>query len=730
MTAVSDRAERRHGRGVRHAAIVQAGHNCWRVDRADRFRCIQDAAQCFRWTRDALLGARQSIFIVGWDIQANLDLLPDADPPVSSPPTRLDALLAFIVRRRPELRCYLLIWDHAALYTLERDPLSRWRLGWRMPRQVRFGFDDHHPVGGSHHQKIVVVDDAVAFCGGVDLTGHRWDTTAHRIEEPARTTAIGTSYGPYHEVQAMLSGPAAASLGTLVRERWRVLGEEPRPLRAGAADRLWPEDAEPDFSDVDVAIARTVPASERGPGVRECERLYLDSIAAAERAIYIESQYFTNDRLAAALASRLREPDGPEAIVVLPRRCEGWLERQTMGALRDRVLRDLTAADRYDRLRLVYPAASRAADVTTFVHSKVMIVDDRLLRIGSANFSRRSMGVDTECDVAVDATADPQARLGVRRVRDRMLGEHLAVPGDRVASAMARLGSLRAVVDAMADRDRTLVRVDVPSDPSPPADVVRTAADPDEPIEFGARMAAWIPPLDARADRGTVRLWLPAVVVAALVAWLTPGVWRRGLAELQGLLDAGAGPAGPWVALGALLLAHMALIPLELLAIVAGLTLGLPRGAVVAVLVAWLGAAVGYVAGRVITPANLAPWMSRRSYRSIRQLGAHGVGGVAILRLVSVASAGAAHLVCGAAKVPVAAYAAGSLIGLTPIVIALSALGALVRAATLQPSWARWAAVGVMVLVLVGLAVAVRTLLLLRQFSPTVSRQHLRAEFG
>ncbi len=733
MTAVRNSAIRTADgdHGEPRPAIVRPGHNCWRVDRADRFRCIQDAADYFRWTRDALLGARHSIFIVGWDIQANLDLLPGADPPVTTPPTRLDALLAFVVRRRPQLRCYVLIWDHAALYTLERDPLSRWRLGWRMPRQVRFGFDDHHPVGGSHHQKIVVVDDAVAFCGGVDLTGHRWDTSAHRIEEPARATAIGTLYGPYHEVQAMLSGPAAASLGALVRDRWRALGEEPRRPQVGAVDALWPDDAEPDLSDVEVAIARTMPASERGPGVRECEQLFLDSIAAAEREIYIESQYFTNDVLGAALADRLREPDGPELIVVVPRHCEGWLERQTMGTLRDGVLRDLTAADRHGRLRLVYPAASRSQDVPVFVHSKVMIVDDRLVRIGSANFSRRSMGVDTECDVAVDAAADAQARQGVRRIRDRMLAEHLAMSADQVAHEIARIGSLRGVVDARAGGDRTLVRVEVPTDPPPPAEVVKVAADPDEPIQFDATMADWIPPLDARADRGMVRLWLPAVTALAIVAWLAPAVGPPGLAWLRTLLEAGAGQSSwPWVALAVFLVAHAALIPLELLAVGAGLALGLPQGLVVALLGAWIGAVVGYLAGRAITPANLSRWMTRRSYRSIRQLGARGVGGVAILRLVSIASAGAVHLVCGAVGVPVAAYLAGSLIGLTPIVVALSAVGALVRVAILQPSWASWSLVGGIALVLVGLASALRTVLLLRQFSPTVSQQRQRAEFG
>ena len=140
--------------------------------------------------------------------------------------------------------------------------------------------------------------------------------------------------------------------------------------------------------------------------IRECERPYLDSIAAAQRSIYIESQYFTNHTLARALARRLEERDGPEVIVVMPKECEGWIEKQTMGALRHEALEALAGADRHRRLRLVYPVASRARDVATFVHSKVMIVDDRLLRIGSANLSHRSMGVDSECDLTADAGAD------------------------------------------------------------------------------------------------------------------------------------------------------------------------------------------------------------------------------------------------------------------------------------------------------------------------------------
>ncbi len=194
----------RAGEPAASTAILQPGRNCWRIDPAGRFYCVQDAADYFRLVRQALLAARRTVFTLGWDTTAHVDLLPGE--PDDGAPTRLDKLLAFIAKRRPQLRCYILTWDYGSLYTLERDPLTRWRLGWRMPRNVRFGFDDHHPVGASHHQKIVVVDDQLAFCGGIDLTGHRWDTCAHRPEEPLRVTPQGKHYEPYHEVQAMASG--------------------------------------------------------------------------------------------------------------------------------------------------------------------------------------------------------------------------------------------------------------------------------------------------------------------------------------------------------------------------------------------------------------------------------------------------------------------------------------------------------------------------------------------
>ena len=167
------------------APIAQPGVNCWRVERAHRFYCIQDAADYFRLVREAMLRARHTVFILGWDTTAHTDLLPGEHP--SDGPTRLAPLIRHIARRSPLLQIHILTWDYASVYALERDPLARLRFKWWMPRNVHFSFDKRHPLGASHHQKVVVIDDELAFCGGIDLTGHRWDTCEHRVNEPRRS---------------------------------------------------------------------------------------------------------------------------------------------------------------------------------------------------------------------------------------------------------------------------------------------------------------------------------------------------------------------------------------------------------------------------------------------------------------------------------------------------------------------------------------------------------------
>jgi phospholipase D1/2 len=579
----------------------------------------------------------------------------------------------------------------------------------------------------------VVVDDELAFCGGIDLTGHRWDTSAHRVVEPARTS-WGRPYGPYHEVQAMATGPLATRLGVLARDRWRALGERRLPSLQPSTEDVWPADVQPDLADVDVAIARTLPEVEEQPAIRECEALFLDSIAQARGSIYIESQYFTNDTLGDALAARLQEPDGPEIVVVSPQESHGWMEQNTMGAFRNSVFRQMIAADRYKRLRLVYPVASRAQHVATFIHSKVMVVDDELIRIGSANFSRRSMAVDSECDLAVEACGDQRVQQGIRRIRNRLLAEHMMLPLEAVADGIERMGSIRAFVDARESAEHTLVRVELPAEPEPPpSEGLRAAADPEAPLLSGSLVADVVPSADATTRRGPlrIRIFLAIVLIVSLAA--TAAAFIDG-AEFPVLKDAFSATAALtpafWAGIATFILANVLLLPLELIALTAGVLCGGLRGGVLALLGSLVAATSGYVAGRVVGVPKLRRWMSRRAYRSLRQLGTHGVAGVLALRLASVASAGSIHLMCGAARVAFPTYLAGTLIGLAPAMFALAGLGALLRQSLLFPSMSN-ALITVGAAVLIGVAaVVVRALVLIRRLGPSISRHRTRAEFG
>jgi phospholipase D1/2 len=711
-------------------AIIQPGRNCWRADRADRFACIQDAADYFLLVRRAMLAAQDTVFIVGWDMASTIDLAPGLDD--KEAPTRLDELIAFIVKRRPELRVYILIWDYGSLYTLERQPLTKWRLRWRTSRRIKFGFDDHHPFGASHHQKIVVVDDQLAFCGGIDLTGHRWDTSAHRLDEPARKTLIGRPHDPYHEVQAMVSGKAATSLGELSRDRWRSIGVEDLPPIAPSKADLWPSDLAADLTGVDVAISRTVPASATQPAIKECEALFHDSIAAAKRAIYIENQYFTDDALAEALAARLREPDGPEVVVVAPKECFGWLERQSMGAFRDAAFRKMTEADTSGRLRLVYPLASRTHDIPTFVHSKVMIVDDELVRIGSANCAARSMGMDTECDVAVEANGHPEVRAGIRHIRDRLLAEHLALAPDDVAAALKSRDSLCALIDAHQGDDHTLAPIQPVTDQAgEPSPAMRATIDPPEPLGSGSTLAELVPPVEA-TGKSPLRLWiLPTIAVLAAVATISAINTRTEFQEVREALQGTSSlPSALWIGASAFIVAGLLLVPVELLTIAAALAFGALRGGLIAAIGSVVLALVGYAAGRAMGASRVAQWVSRQSYRSVRQVGATGLLGVIALRLSSVASTGAIHLLCGAGRVPFATYLAGTVVAIVPAIVALSVLGGSLREAMLRPSLTNGLTTVGITLLLIFLASAIRTLLLIRQFAPSTALHRDRAEFG
>lgn len=428
--------------------------NTWRSERTERFGWLIDGEDYFAALRASLEAAEHEILIVGWDIDSRVELIRDENHPLY--PSPLAATLQDLVDRTPDLSVYVLSWDFALVYVLERELLPAHAFGWHNSERLHFQLDGRHATGASHHQKIVVIDGALAYLGGLDLTKCRWDTRAHAAEEPRRRDPDGNDYRPFHDVQAIVTGAVAAALRELVSIRWSHATGKPLPDlgEVGNADRLWPDTVPVRARDADVAIARTWTGADGSECIDEVLQLYLDMIAAAEHSIYIENQYFTSVPIAEALADRLREESGPEIVIVLPGETSGWLEQATMDVLRNRAIALLRDADRFDRLLIVSPVSDELAATTITVHAKVMIVDGRIARIGSANLSRRSMGVDSECDLAV---ADEGAATGLCA---DLLAEHLEAEMDALAESL-RHGGLTATLERFNRGTRRLDPLDL-----------------------------------------------------------------------------------------------------------------------------------------------------------------------------------------------------------------------------------------------------------------------------
>ena len=454
------------------APRLRPGHNCQTVAQASRASVLIDGEEYFRAFAQAALRATRSIVIVGWDFDSRTALHLE-QPGV---PELLGEFLNFLARKRRALQINILVWDAPLVFSAGREPSPAYGLGWRPHRRVHFRYDKQCALGASLHQKLVVIDAAVGFCGGFDLTRSRWDTSAHRADEPRRVNpGENDQYAPFHDVMLMVEGDIARTMHELAADRWqRTTGDSlPRVVRDGAIPRgirraaglhpaaVWPKGQPAHFNNVQVGLARTVPASDADAAVTEVQSLYLDMIAAARRCIYLENQYFSANVLGEALARRLAEPDGPEIIAVLRRSAAGWLEAPTMGTLRTVMLTELRAADRYKRLHVFYPVVPdplhSEAMVAADVHTKLMIVDDEWLRVGSANFANRSLWLDSECDLVIEAAGDSRCSAAIAGVRSRLLAEHLDVPVNMLERTTAQTASLSAVIATlMRSQGRTL----------------------------------------------------------------------------------------------------------------------------------------------------------------------------------------------------------------------------------------------------------------------------------
>jgi uncharacterized membrane protein YdjX (TVP38/TMEM64 family)/phosphatidylserine/phosphatidylglycerophosphate/cardiolipin synthase-like enzyme len=598
-------------------------------------------------------------------------------------PEPLGEFLDALVKARRRLRAYVLTWDFAMLYVVEREWMPLYKLDLRTHRRLSFRLDACHPVGGSHHQKIIVVDDSVAFVSGFDLTRSRWDSCAHACGDPRRRNPFNLAYGPFHDVGAVVEGDCARALGELARERWtRATGRHPRTPMQSPSPGHWPEATPPDVAGVEVAIARTEPRFESFAGAGEIRQLHLDAIAAARRYVYAENQYFTSRTIADALAARLAEPGGPEIAIVSPRTQSGWLEVSTMGVLRGRIDRELRAADHELRYRLLCPRLDwlDPDKGCLNVHSKVLVVDDAFVTIGSANLSNRSMGLDTECNLALESHGDPRLAEAIAGLRARLLAEHLGTAAQTLNAAIAAHGSLLHAIDALhKPHGRTLEPVVAPLDATLDALVPdHTVLDPERPIDADALVRDLVRSPDVREGaRRRVTVFAGIVLVAAGLA----AVWHfspvrevLSLTQLAAFGDALRGhPLAPLAIVAAFVLAGFLFVPVTLLIGACALVFGPLAGSLYAFVGAIASAAASYGAGRLLGRDAVRRLAGSALNRISQRLGRRGLIAVTLVRLVPLAPFTVVNAVAGASHIGWRDFLVGTALGLLPGLVVTAA---------------------------------------------------------
>ena len=693
------------------AGLLVPGRNCWRIDRANRLAFLIDGAAYFGALRKAIAKAKRSVFIVGWDIDSRIRLVPHGAN--DGFPEELGDFLNEVVKRRRHLRMYVLSWDFAMVFALDREWMPLYKLDWRTHRRLSFRLDDKHPPTASHHQKIVVVDDAVAFVGGLDLTHCRWDTPEHGCDNAGRCDPEGKPYRPYHDVQAIVDAGPARALGELARDRWRrATGRNPRPLDETPDNDPWPDGLAPDITDVDVAVARTDPGYVTGQPIEEIRHLYVEAIGAAKRSMYLENQYFSSSVVGAALAARLRSEDSPDILVVSRRSEEGWLEERTMGVLRSRLHKQLQAADAGGHYGLYYPHVPGLEMPNVLnVHSKVLIVDDELASVGSANFSNRSMGFDTECNIAIEAHGDERIRSVIAGLRNRLLGEHLGTEPETVAAETARHGgSLMKVVAALGrPGQRTLEPINPEVADEIDALVPASAVvDPERPMDPDELVKDFLPATERKPVAGRVtRVAVALIGLAALAA-----AWRwtplRDWVALESLVRIARGleasPVAPLAVLAAYVVAGLLVIPVTVLIIATGVVFGPLLGGVYALAGALLSAAVTYWIGRRLGRNAVRHLAGRRLNRITRRLARKGALAIALIRLLPVAPFSIVNAVIGASHIRLRDFLLGTAFGMAPGIAVTVIFVDRVSAAVTDPGFFTYAGVVGMVAVVAAAA--------------------------
>ncbi|RZN08079.1 phospholipase [Bradyrhizobium genosp. SA-3] len=643
---------------------------------------LNDAAAFFAALREALLEAQEQVYIIGWDIHSETRLVGASGRADDGLPEQLGPLLRALVQRRPTLRIDILVWDFVSFYASEREWNSAAKFTAETSGRVRFCLDCTLPFGSAQHQKMVCIDGSLAFVGGLDLTIRRWDTSDHRADHPLRCDPEGKPYPPFHDVQCMVDGDAAAWLFDLAEERWRASGQQTHHRRR-LGNMRWPANVPVEAEHLPVGIARTEVVCPAGSTIKEVERSLTAAIRSATSFVYIENQFTSATKIARELAQQMLRVPSLRVLVVTPKLHSSWLESQAMQNGRGAFIDCFSEAGVADRIRFVYPI-SRSGDTeaAVMVHSKLMIVDNRILRVGSANLNNRSMGADSECDLIFEAASD-QHRNFIASVRRRLIAHFGGLDELTITQNEDRLFALLDDV-SRADGAKTLREVGSSVLTSALATMVQPVADPERPLHL---------------ERAASRMWstktlvgIASITVALLgltMAWsYTPLSDFADAPHISALLSAYSQSIwGPLFAIAAFVVGGLVVFPVLVLIAATAAALGSWLGFITAMAGVLLSAFILFAIGRVLGRQRLQQLLGRRAARIQERVVGKGILAVVVIRMIPIAPFSVVNVVAGASTLPLRDFMVGTLLGMMPGILAMAVLGAQIADLARNASW-------------------------------------------
>jgi phosphatidylserine/phosphatidylglycerophosphate/cardiolipin synthase-like enzyme/uncharacterized membrane protein YdjX (TVP38/TMEM64 family) len=707
-----------NNRRKQKAFSLKEGENCWRRSHIQQGGFILSGRDYFRAFRQALLQAEKYVYILAWDLSDSIELVRHDDFDDGHPLT-LSEFIFSVLDETPELHVYILLWDYSLVYLAEREwlPFTKWREK-NHPR-LHLRADDAINVGASHHQKVVVVDDSVAFCGGFDLCAWRWDTKEHKTQDPRRNNPNDELYQPYHDVHVVLSGKAAEDLGDLCADRWhRATGEDLPRRKTSKDDTGWPARINRDFQNKQVGIALTYSAYKEYQAIYQIEQLYLDIIKSCQKYIYIENQYLSSHTIANALIERLKEQNGPEVIVVLTKEMD-FFEDITVGLLRDKLLKDLVEADRYGRFFAYYPFVKDDSGngAQIYVHAKLLITDDRIVIVGSANLSNRSMKVDSEVDLIL-YNEEPVDE--VKNLIYRLFAIHFDCTAEEVKHSLDAEGSLHGMIQDIDNGcSHTLKRLEPGTGSAVLRKLTETGIlDPDEPLS----PASWM-----REDNGEGKekdeagkkkrkwssflKWGLVILAGVSLAWILSTLWG-GVLDKESTVDFFTGFRNDRmvipVLLGIFFIAGLIAVPINILLIASTVAIGPWITFGCGITGSLLSAVIAFAAGSRFGRPLLQKFAEKQLKSISRKVAGRGMFSVAAIRLVPIAPFVIVNLAAGFSNISFSSFFYGSILGMVPGMIGVVWVTHSARSAFTNPQWENWLVFGILLIAIGSAAYFIR----------------------